>query len=72
MGIEKSGVGDWGFGWEKEGILEKMNVLFFEDLKGSYGVEKCENNGIIFLRYGGVIRWLYVDWGEGLFREDRN
>ena len=49
--IDNSPLADSAFASQKEAILQKINLLFFEHFNGSYRVENCENNPIIFFTY---------------------
>ncbi len=53
--IDNSPLADSAFASQKEAILQKINLLFFEHFNGSYRVENCENNPIIFFTYPALI-----------------
>ena len=49
--IDNSPLVDSAFASQKEAILQRISLLFFEHFNGSYRVENCENNPIIFFTY---------------------
>lgn len=49
--IENSPLVDSAFASQKEAILQRINLLFFEHFNGSYRVENRENNPIIYFTY---------------------
>ena len=53
--IDNSPLVDLAFASQKEAILQRISLLFFEHFNGSYHVENCENNPIIFFTYPALI-----------------
>lgn len=49
--IDNSPLVDLAFASQKEAILQRISLLFFEHFNGNYRVENCENNPIIFFTY---------------------
>ena len=49
--IDNSPLADSAFASQKEAILQRISLLFFEHFNGNYRVENCENNPIIFFTY---------------------